>query len=101
MIRRPPRSTLFPYTALFRAEALLEFLHGQRFLALAGLDDVDDFALDPGVRGAAEVARAADGQAALVGKRQERGVQLARGGVPRSGERRVAQEGGPRWSPFH
>src|SRR3712207_7299929 len=26
MIRRPPRSTLFPYTTLFRSEAL----HGQR-----------------------------------------------------------------------
>src|SRR3712207_7032857 len=24
MIRRPPRSTLFPYTTLFRSEALLE-----------------------------------------------------------------------------
>src|SRR5260370_31703301 len=25
MIRRPPRSTLFPYTTLFRSQALLEF----------------------------------------------------------------------------
>src|SRR3712207_7032734 len=25
MIRRPPRSTLFPYTALFRSAVLLEF----------------------------------------------------------------------------
>src|SRR4051812_49644336 len=25
MIRRPPRSTLFPYTTLFRSNALLEF----------------------------------------------------------------------------
>src|SRR5256885_12445664 len=30
MIRRPPRSTLFPYTTLFRSELLdlLELLHG-------------------------------------------------------------------------
>src|SRR3712207_6964617 len=26
MIRRPPRSTLFPYTTLFRSRALAEFL---------------------------------------------------------------------------
>src|SRR5438874_8925715 len=27
MIRRPPRSTLFPYTTLFRSVVLLEHLH--------------------------------------------------------------------------
>src|SRR3712207_7749812 len=27
MIRRPPRSTLFPYTTLFRSEALLRLVH--------------------------------------------------------------------------
>src|SRR3989442_11036521 len=39
MIRRPPRSTLFPYTTLFRSHALhivLAFLHGDRGRALAG-----------------------------------------------------------------
>src|SRR3712207_7016747 len=35
MIRRPPRSTLFPYTTLFRSEK-----EGQRCLTLAG--DVGD-----------------------------------------------------------
>src|SRR5256885_4849095 len=30
MIRRPPRSTLFPYTTLFRSEAVREFSHGAR-----------------------------------------------------------------------
>src|SRR3712207_8122354 len=29
MIRRPPRSTLFPYTTLFRSDALLGGLRGQ------------------------------------------------------------------------
>src|SRR2546421_1609216 len=41
MIRRPPRSTLFPYTTLFRSESLVglhqphdaERTHGQRALA--------------------------------------------------------------------
>src|SRR2546429_3219118 len=30
MIRRPPRSTLFPYTTLFRSEFLLQILAGTR-----------------------------------------------------------------------
>src|SRR3712207_8931399 len=30
MIRRPPRSTLFPYPTLFRSRCLSEFLHGFR-----------------------------------------------------------------------
>src|SRR3712207_9103362 len=30
MIRRPPRSTLFPYTTLFRSKVLAEFLFGSR-----------------------------------------------------------------------
>src|SRR2546430_5477265 len=37
MIRRPPRSTLFPYTTLFRSQALA----GERPLELALLPDHD------------------------------------------------------------
>src|SRR3712207_8156700 len=33
MIRRPPRSTLFPYTTLFRSPARFGFLRGQGELA--------------------------------------------------------------------
>src|SRR5947199_7576343 len=37
MIRRPPRSTLFPYTTLFRSERLLAPLrHGYALLVVAG-----------------------------------------------------------------
>src|SRR5258705_7022650 len=41
MIRRPPRSTLFPYTTLFRSEiAFDDLVHGpQKFLS----DDIGDF----------------------------------------------------------
>src|SRR2546422_6345424 len=48
MIRRPPRSTLFPYTTLFRSEVLLRGGDGDlRGLdALVGLDDVVDRLLD-------------------------------------------------------
>jgi len=30
MIRRPPRSTLFPYTTLFRSQTLLLVTHDER-----------------------------------------------------------------------
>src|SRR3712207_8503097 len=39
MIRRPPRSTLFPYTTLFRSHRLLEvLLHGVRVLPALALE---------------------------------------------------------------
>src|SRR5260370_6941792 len=33
MIRRPPRSTLFPYTTLFRSPVALRLAHGGRILS--------------------------------------------------------------------
>src|SRR5258708_32349841 len=42
MIRRPPRSTLFPYTTLFRSRVDMFFAHGPAARAWAagiGLDD--------------------------------------------------------------
>src|SRR2546422_7078511 len=44
MIRRPPRSTLFPYTTLFRSQReiiyrLLQGTQGQRLRAMATLGD--------------------------------------------------------------
>src|SRR3712207_7053874 len=41
MIRRPPRSTLFPYTTLFRS-LRLRVVHDVVDLALAGVPDLDD-----------------------------------------------------------
>src|SRR2546430_5766082 len=38
MIRRPPRSTLFPYTTLFRSELRQQRQHGQRGSIANGLD---------------------------------------------------------------
>src|SRR3712207_38601 len=52
MIRRPPRSTLFPYTTLFRSAHEEHDLLRDRLLALrqrvdlAVLDDLDDLLLD-------------------------------------------------------
>src|SRR3712207_8531129 len=44
MIRRPPRSTLFPYTTLFRSNAIR--LAGIRLAAGFGVVAVDDVLLD-------------------------------------------------------
>src|SRR5258707_3117852 len=40
MIRRPPRSTLFPYTTLFRSRAVFDFV-GQRFDEIRTAERVD------------------------------------------------------------
>src|SRR5207249_10865442 len=42
MIRRPPRSTLFPYTTLFRSQAL----RGNKNAALAGLRELEVMSKD-------------------------------------------------------
>src|SRR2546425_8881361 len=52
MIRRPPRSTLFPYTTLFRSHERVEPLgrfvqHEQRRIGLERLDE-SKFAFHPG-----------------------------------------------------
>src|SRR3712207_8401244 len=40
MIRRPPRSTLFPYTTLFRSQTLSEFVSvGDRLMKRYGKND--------------------------------------------------------------
>src|SRR5258707_9498689 len=43
MIRRPPRSTLFPYTTLFRSR------YGQRNFSRQGLGDADEDAVPCGL----------------------------------------------------
>src|SRR3712207_8635934 len=73
MIRRPPRSTLFPYTTLFRSDGdgLLEPRRvdrvgrdqrgGQRSLHVAGAETDQPVALDGGDPGVAVPAGAGDG----------------------------------------
>src|SRR2546430_17444921 len=108
MIRRPPRSTLFPYTTLFRS-------HEHR-----GAGDRDH--LRPAAEGGgAQQLRRRHGQAVAetvlqgssVGERplaaQEglrqggAGGRLSSRGAPgaRSEERRVGKECRSRWSPYH
>src|SRR2546427_12113307 len=105
MIRRPPRSTLFPYTTLFRSlpgwtlvllgawvargSAWLWVPEGLLLLLAVWLLV---FFRDPartGPRGDGYVIAPADGRI----------VDIA--AVDRSEERRVGKEGRSRWSPYH
>src|SRR3712207_8396711 len=58
MIRRPPRSTLFPYTTLFRSAS--EALDDLRLARQLGAQELDrDLALDHHVDAAVDLAHAA------------------------------------------
>src|SRR2546427_13166611 len=109
MIRRPPRSTLFPYTTLFRSvfmasedwqlgpnlDALDDLLHGG-YGALAGHDQVTLVWRD-----------IAHSRAALGVDATRRWLQAKLDGTghfnaqARSEERRVGKECRSRWSPYH
>src|SRR2546427_11501427 len=99
MIRRPPRSTLFPYTTLFRSHVRDQVVVAEAGAALAGHEAVL-------------------GQAGFLCSRTGlvddilhvmRGQELAlldvhrpaRLGHGRSEERRVGKECRSRWSPYH
>src|SRR2546426_9457245 len=102
MIRRPPRSTLFPYTTLFRShdgrppvhvvgrqggaeDADDELPHLVRLEPLAGLD-----------RGAA-----GEGRGEALQPVRQAAEAAAREISHRSEERRVGKECRSRWSPYH
>src|SRR2546427_13154992 len=102
MIRRPPRSTLFPYTTLFRSirrergnlwgGRLSRRLFGLRVAGLA----VDDLALERQV---------VDGKSRDPKAEEAAGKPAAPQVAPltpyRSEERRVGKEGRSRWAAYH
>src|SRR3712207_9166716 len=59
MIRRPPRSTLFPYTTLFRSLGLLQPLPAGEDDVVAVLVELDDLGLELAAHVGLEVADAA------------------------------------------
>src|SRR2546426_10738227 len=100
MIRRPPRSTLFPYTTLFRS--LVEDLATTRYPETAALRQV------PGVGALTALsyvltledpARFAKSRA--VGSYLGLRPKQRDSGAGRSEERRVGKEGRSRWAPYH
>src|SRR2546430_14454637 len=100
MIRRPPRSTLFPYTTLFRSLTYLALARGSR-------QRVED---------AARLVESAGGPDRLISDVARRELTLRSLGAERrlalemavderaevrSEERRVGKECRSRWSPYH
>src|SRR5256885_15979136 len=100
MIRRPPRSTLFPYTTLFRSRPRCGSRRpppprGRRRRALAL--ELLEVLRNPFRHGGGDLVLA-----------QARGQERAVGGIgrearldERSEERRVGKECRSRWSPYH
>src|SRR3712207_7012803 len=77
MIRRPPRSTLFPYTTLFRShKAVLRTLVGLRRSNVWSMPDGDALVSAPSGRPASRDPA----------RRPHRGVRTARGTTTRSEE---------------
>src|SRR3712207_7760996 len=66
MIRRPPRSTLFPYTTLFRSSGADPFVPAYD---TAALDELPDFALTAERFGTGAWGSAAHGQRHLASRR--------------------------------
>src|SRR5256885_13913818 len=98
MIRRPPRSTLFPYTTLFRS--VFELLHPK--LAQGAIIVADNMLQPESARADARAYRqrvraAADMSSVLLAVGN--GLELSR--YQRSEERRVGKECRSRWSPYH
>src|SRR3989441_11106947 len=99
MIRRPPRSTLFPYTTLFRSTAsfcplvLARAALGTPLLAVAG---------PPSAAEARPfVTRQLLGVGVLLLTMVPGYVASRTTGAQRSEERRVGKECRSRWSPYH
>src|SRR3712207_9280897 len=103
MIRRPPRSTLFPYTTLFRSYPLVD---GQGNFGSVDGDPAAAMRYTEArlARMATEMLRdissdTVDFNANFDESLREPAVLPAR--FPRSEERRVGKECRSRWSPYH
>src|SRR2546422_10356940 len=96
MIRRPPRSTLFPYTTLFRSQQPTNTVAGGAIspaVQLSALDPAGN--LVPTFTGSVTVALGNNPGGSTLGGTT---TVAAVGGV-RSGERRVGEGWRSRWSP--
>src|SRR2546422_10222746 len=97
MIRRPPRSTLFPYTTLFRSHAITTQL-GRRKIPVQGAE----IAMIP--KSTVKVDGKAAKQLLELLEALEEMDDVARVSSNfdiRSEERRVGKECRSRWSPYH
>src|SRR3712207_9085916 len=110
MIRRPPRSTLFPYTTLFRSVGGEEKLHESELEHLEGYCKSRPVRIGNGAYdqtqldvygGVVNAAYVYERQGELLNEQQWRGLRDEIDYVCRSEERRVGKECRSRWSAYH
>src|SRR3712207_9032136 len=109
MIRRPPRSTLFPYTTLFRSLEAAEDIVRETVAAARGLAGFESAMLAlPDGHGGYYVHHAEGPFAVALGAleppeldRIAAWVDAGTSSYTRSEERRVGKECRSRWSPYH
>src|SRR5256885_16293775 len=116
MIRRPPRSTLFPYTTLFRSDVHMTDLQSGRaqLQDFAGVVACGGFSYGDTLGAGIGWARSITFNDSLSAQFQQffgrsdtfglgvcNGCQMFAGLADRSEERRVGEEGRSRWSAYH
>src|SRR2546430_14461644 len=104
MIRRPPRSTLFPYTTLFRSrvayQALAAVLGGTQSLHTNSLDETLALPTEEAVRLALRTQQIIAHETGVADVIDPVGGSYFVGSV-RSGERRGGEEGRSPWAAGH
>src|SRR2546425_12218793 len=116
MIRRPPRSTLFPYTTLFRSTAAKKAYTIAALAEIVSVDIADDKERAAFVRRFSGDKSTPTGDPTRAGATRQQSVPPAASNIDaetlaraeaalakyiRSEERRVGKECRSRWSPYH
>src|SRR3989449_10881417 len=102
MIRRPPRSTLFPYTTLFRSHALGNATSDDlRQAVLDATGENLDWFWSQWVYDAGHPRFVVTGAYDTTGRKLTLTVKQTQTDSARSEERRVGKECRSRWSPYH
>src|SRR3712207_9380275 len=98
MIRRPPRSTLFPYTTLFRSSSLIT-LYTYEYIVTDIIQE-KEFTVESTLE---ESTTIADTAATTINSEFEnkKDTTISSANNSRSEERRVGKECRSRWSPYH
>ena len=120
MIRRPPRSTLFPYTTLFRSTAgivvpvlsaiqplsgaitTMQAELGRRYKAATAVSSPSPETKKNGIRKKTALLATKERNLAAEPTEKATDLNIARGSIgSRSEERRVGKECRSRWSPYN
>src|SRR3712207_9053523 len=96
MIRRPPRSTLFPYTTLFRSFLATGNKHKiEEIKAIFQENEVEIYSILDGI----SIPEVIEDGESFEENSQKKALEIAK--YLRSEERRVGKECRSRWSPYH